>query len=191
MGFTLKQPLIPDSKELDATMPLHILQAGQILHGGFFRWVDVQAGFSSYSLESVFSSQREQNTGVQSPSLQACLYSVTYVEVVLSNGPAVCFQRVTFSLVLVMFRQQNTLGQPDPPTAKLYCLLIRKTSNTGNSVFITHKERLETCQLLMSCSLSAQMTALGQAGHKAWKNTPAYAQTTCLLVRTPDISAIL
>jgi hypothetical protein len=42
MGFTLKQPLIPDSKELDATMPLHILQAEQILHGGFFRWVDVQ-----------------------------------------------------------------------------------------------------------------------------------------------------
>ena len=39
-------------------------------------------------------------------------------------------------LVLVMFRQQNTLGQPDPSTAKLYCLLIRKTSNTGNSVLL-------------------------------------------------------
>lgn len=32
---------------------------------------------------------------------------------------------------------------------------------------------------------------MGQAGHKAWKNTPAHAQTTCLLVRTLDISAIL
>jgi hypothetical protein len=30
-------------------------------------------------------------------------------------------------LVLVMFRQQNTLGQPDPSMAKLYCLLLRKT----------------------------------------------------------------
>ena len=33
--------------------------------------------------------------------------------------------------------------------------------------------------------------ATGQAGHKEWKNTPAHAQTTCLPVRTPDISAIL
>ena len=39
-------------------------------------------------------------------------------------------------LVLVMFCQQNTLGQPDPSMAKLYCLLIRKTSNTGNSVLL-------------------------------------------------------
>ena len=39
-------------------------------------------------------------------------------------------------LVLVMFRQQNTLGQPDSSTAKLYCLLLRKTSNTGNSVLL-------------------------------------------------------
>ena len=35
-------------------------------------------------------------------------------------------------LVLVMFRQQNTLGQPDPSTAKLYCLLLRKTPNPEN-----------------------------------------------------------
>jgi hypothetical protein len=40
------------------------------------------------------------------------------------------------TLVFVMFRQQNTLGQPDPSTAKLYCLLLRKTSNTGNSVLL-------------------------------------------------------
>ena len=39
-------------------------------------------------------------------------------------------------LVLVMFSQQNTLGQPDPSMAKLYCLLIRKTSNTGKSVLL-------------------------------------------------------
>ena len=38
--------------------------------------------------------------------------------------------------VLETFRQQNTLGQPDPSMAKLYCLLIRKTSNTGNSVLL-------------------------------------------------------
>jgi hypothetical protein len=38
------------------------------------------------------------------------------------------------TLVLVMFHQQNILGQPDPSTAKLYCLHLRKTSNTGNSV---------------------------------------------------------
>ena len=39
-------------------------------------------------------------------------------------------------LVLVMFRQQNILGQPDPSTAKLYCLHLRKTPNTGNSVLL-------------------------------------------------------
>lgn len=116
MGFTLKQPLIPDSKELDATMPLHILQAGQILHGGFFRWVDVQAGFSSYSLESVFSSQREQNTGVQSPSLQTCLYSVTYVGAVLSNGSVVCFQRVTFCPSITL----HCIGIPMGPSFLLF-----------------------------------------------------------------------
>ena len=33
--------------------------------------------------------------------------------------------------------------------------------------------------------------ATGQAGHKEWKNTPVHAQTTCLPVRTPDVSAIL
>ena len=33
--------------------------------------------------------------------------------------------------------------------------------------------------------------AMGQAEHKEWKNTPAHAQTTCLAVRTPDVSAIL
>jgi hypothetical protein len=33
--------------------------------------------------------------------------------------------------------------------------------------------------------------ATGQAGHKEWKNTPAHAQTTCLPVRTPDISTTL
>jgi hypothetical protein len=36
------------------------------------------------------------------------------------------------TLVLVTFRQQNTLGQPDPSTAKLYCLLLRKTPNPEN-----------------------------------------------------------
>ena len=54
------------------------------------------------------------------------------------NSSAMSVKALALSvlLVLVMFRQQNTLGQPDPSTAKLYCLLIRKTSNTGNSVLL-------------------------------------------------------
>ena len=83
------------------------------------------------------------------------------------------------TLVLVMFHQQNILGQPDPSTAKLYCLHLRKTSNTGNSVLLkptrvvgdmTHPDWLLTI---------SPDDATGQAGHKEWKNTPAHTQTIC------------
>ena len=72
-------------------------------------------------------------------------------------------------LVLVMFRQQNILGQPDPSTAKLYCLHLRKTPNTGTQSLNSPQERLETFFTLTGCSLSAQMTPWDRQGTRNGK----------------------
>ena len=76
MGFKLKQPFVPDSKEF-VPCPCTSCRQDRFLHGGFCRWVGVQDSLS-VAYRVPFHPKETRKLELQSPNFQTCLYSVLF-----------------------------------------------------------------------------------------------------------------